>query len=46
MADSTDKIRKEIVLRAPQSRVWQALTDSTEFGEWFGARLEGPFREG
>jgi uncharacterized protein YndB with AHSA1/START domain len=43
---STDRIHKEIALNAPQSRVWQALTDSTEFGQWFGVRLEGPFRVG
>ncbi len=43
---STDRIHKEITLRAPLSRVWQALTDSGEFGEWFGVRLEGPFRVG
>ena len=43
---STDRIHKEITLRAPLSRVWQALTDSVEFGEWFGVRLEGPFRVG
>ncbi len=41
---STDRIHKEITLRAPQSRVWRALTDSAEFGEWFGVRLEGPIR--
>jgi uncharacterized protein YndB with AHSA1/START domain len=43
---STDRIEKQIVLRAPRARVWQALTDSGEFGEWFGARLEGPFVAG
>ena len=43
---STDRIHKEIALRAPLSRVWQALTDSAEFGEWFGVRLEGLFRVG
>ena len=41
---STDRIHKEITLRAPLSRVWRALTDSAEFGEWFRVRLEGPFR--
>jgi uncharacterized protein YndB with AHSA1/START domain len=40
---STDCIRKEVTLSAPQSRVWRALSDSVEFGEWFGVRLEGPF---
>lgn len=42
----TDRIEKRVVLRAPRSRVWRALTDSKEFGEWFRVRLEGPFGEG
>jgi uncharacterized protein YndB with AHSA1/START domain len=41
MADSTDRIEKEIVLRAPRARVWKALTDAREFGSWFGADLKG-----
>lgn len=45
MADS-DRIEKEILLRAPKSRVWRALTDADEFGRWFGISLEGPFEEG
>ena len=43
---STDSIHKDITLRTPPSRVWRALTDSAEFGEWFGVRLEGTFRVG
>lgn len=39
----TDRIEKTTVLRAPQSRVWRALTDATQFGEWFRAKLDGPF---
>ncbi|MFT3927144.1 MAG: SRPBCC family protein [Myxococcales bacterium] len=31
------------MLRATQARVWQALTDSKEFGAWFRVSLEGPF---
>ena len=27
-------------------RVWRALTDSKEFGEWFRVKLEGPFVAG
>ena len=41
MAESTDRIEKEIVLRAPRARVWKALTDAREFGSWFGADLQG-----
>lgn len=40
-AVSTDRIEKNIVLRAPRSRVWRALADADEFGTWFGVKLEG-----
>jgi uncharacterized protein YndB with AHSA1/START domain len=43
---STDRIEKQIVLRAPRSQVWQALTRPAEFGEWFGAKIEGAFEPG
>ena len=43
---STDRIEKQIQLRAPQSRVWRALTDAEEFGAWFRVKLEGPFSPG
>jgi Uncharacterized conserved protein len=41
-----DRIEKRIELRAPVSRVWRALTDHREFGEWFRVKLEGPFIPG
>src|SRR5258708_38666967 len=41
--NSTDRIEKEIVLRAPRSRVWRALTNADEFGAWFGMKLQGSF---
>ena len=43
---NTDRIEKHITLRAPRSRVWSALTKPEEFGEWFGAKLEGAFVPG
>jgi uncharacterized protein YndB with AHSA1/START domain len=43
---STDRIEKNIVLRAPRSRVWRALASAEEFGAWFGVKLEGPFAPG
>jgi len=43
---TTDRIKKEITLKAPRSRVWRALTDSKEFGAWFQMRLDGPFIPG
>jgi uncharacterized protein YndB with AHSA1/START domain len=42
----SDRIEKHVLLRAPLSRVWQALTDSQEFGQWFGVRFDGPFTTG
>jgi uncharacterized protein YndB with AHSA1/START domain len=43
---STDRIEKKILLHAPLRRVWRALADSTEFGTWFGMKLNGPFVPG
>jgi uncharacterized protein YndB with AHSA1/START domain len=40
---SFDRIVKQVILRAPVSRVWQAITNSKEFGSWFGINLEGDF---
>jgi uncharacterized protein YndB with AHSA1/START domain len=40
------RIEKRIELKAPLSRVWRALTDHREFGEWFGVKLQGPFVAG
>jgi uncharacterized protein YndB with AHSA1/START domain len=41
-----DRIEKRIELKAPVSRVWRALTDHREFGEWFRVKLDGPFLPG
>lgn len=42
----TDRIEKQIVLKAPRSRVWRAITSPEEFGRWFGAAVRGPFSAG
>lgn len=42
----TDRIEKQIHLKAPVSRVWRALTHHEEFGEWFRVKLDGPFVPG
>jgi uncharacterized protein YndB with AHSA1/START domain len=42
----TDRIVKQVELKAPVSRVWRALSDHNEFGQWFRVRLDGPFRQG
>jgi uncharacterized protein YndB with AHSA1/START domain len=41
-----DRIEKRIELKAPVARVWRALTDYREFGEWFRVKIEGPFVAG
>lgn len=46
MATSTDRIEKQVVLRAPLERVWRAISDAEEFGSWFGMRFDGPFQAG
>jgi uncharacterized protein YndB with AHSA1/START domain len=46
MATSTDRIEKSVVLRAPRERVWRAISDSTQFGSWFGVEFDGPFVAG
>lgn len=40
---STDRIEKQILLKATRERVWRAISDSTNFGAWFGVQFEGPF---
>src|SRR5512142_854553 len=40
------QIEKQIELDAPVARVWHALTDYCEFGEWFRVQLDGPFKPG
>ena len=43
---NTDRIEKKIVLNSSLERVWQAISDSTSFGTWFGVEFEGPFVAG
>jgi uncharacterized protein YndB with AHSA1/START domain len=42
----TDCIEKSILLLASRERVWRALSDSAEFGSWFGVKFDGPFVPG
>lgn len=41
-----DKILKTVVIRAPRSRVWKAVSDPKQFGAWFRAKLDGAFEPG
>ena len=38
---TTDRIRKELVLKAPRARVWKAISDPVEFGNWFRVDFSG-----
>jgi uncharacterized protein YndB with AHSA1/START domain len=42
----TDRIEKQILLHAPLERVWSAISDSAQFGTWFGVAFDGPFVAG
>ncbi|HEY3055892.1 MAG TPA: SRPBCC family protein [Thermoanaerobaculia bacterium] len=42
-----DRIEKQILIKAPRSRVWRAISDKAEFGAWFGVKLpHGTFAAG
>lgn len=42
----SDRIETTIELNAPIDRVWKAIADHREFGEWFRVTLDGPFVPG
>ena len=46
MTTTTDRIEKQIVLRATPARVWRALSNAREFGSWFGAEFDEDFAPG
>ncbi len=41
MSEVTDRIERKIVLKAPLARVWRAISNAGEFGDWFGVALKG-----
>jgi uncharacterized protein YndB with AHSA1/START domain len=43
---TADRIEKKVLLRAKKERIWRAISDSTEFGKWFGVKFDGPFVPG
>jgi len=43
---TTDKIEKQVTLKAPLARVWRAIANAEEFGRWFGFTLQGAFTPG
>src|SRR5688572_28291847 len=46
MSTHSNQIQKTIVIKAPRKKVWQALSDSKEFGKWFGANIQDSFKPG
>ena len=42
----TDRIEKTVIVKAPRSRVWRAISDATQFGKWFQVKLDGEFKAG
>ena len=43
---TTDRIEREIVINAPQQRVWQVLTEAEQVSGWFGDATELDLRPG
>jgi uncharacterized protein YndB with AHSA1/START domain len=44
---SVNQIERRILIRAPRSRVWQAITDVRQFCQWFSAETDAAaFRPG
>jgi uncharacterized protein YndB with AHSA1/START domain len=41
MTESTDRIERQILLKATPEKVWKALSNAEEFGSWFGVALKG-----
>jgi uncharacterized protein YndB with AHSA1/START domain len=46
MTSTTDRIEKQVLLRAPQERVWRAISEAEEFGNWFGMEFDDEFAPG
>ncbi len=46
MNSNTDSIEKQVFIKAPRKRVWRALTDQKEFGQWFRVKLVNGFAPG
>lgn len=40
------QIEKKVLLKASRARVWSAISDSAQFGAWFGLAVDGPFVAG
>jgi uncharacterized protein YndB with AHSA1/START domain len=41
MNASTDRIERRVLIKSPIARVWRAISDAGEFGDWFGVDFKG-----
>lgn len=41
-----DRIERSVLLHASLRRVWGAVADARQFGQWFGVAFDGAFTEG
>jgi uncharacterized protein YndB with AHSA1/START domain len=41
MSISTDRIERKVLIKGTRARVWRALANAAEFGEWFGVDFKG-----
>ena len=41
MNTATDRIQRQVLIRAPRARVWRALSEAEEFSRWFGVAVKG-----
>jgi uncharacterized protein YndB with AHSA1/START domain len=46
MTNLENSIERQIEIRAPIQKVWEALTNAKLFGQWFGATFHSPFVAG
>ena len=43
-AEQSDKIVKSVIIRAPRSQVWKALTTMSDFAQWFRVKSPDEFK--
>lgn len=46
MSNVENSIERQIDIKAPVEKVWKALTDSKQFGQWFSANMQSEFVAG
>jgi uncharacterized protein YndB with AHSA1/START domain len=46
MTNTENSIERQIQIKAPVEKVWEALTNAQIFGQWFGAKFQSSFVAG